>query len=151
MGMAIGTMFVRRSGHIQASAERIWQEFSSLDTLKAWFGVGHTLQRYEPGLNGAIDLSVVVDGEELHFGGPICVFEPGQELSAEINWSGSNAWPAPTYWTIRLTPQYSGTQIEIIHHGFERLGKDAAGALEAYESGWENNHIKALRALVENH
>ena len=39
--------------------------------------------------------------------------------------------------------------VELFHHGFERLGADAADNLEAYESGWDVKHLKALRASVE--
>jgi hypothetical protein len=55
----------------------------------------------------------------------------------------------PTLWTIRLTPIYDATLVEIFHHGFERLGVDAADNLEGYESGWDVKHLKALRAIVE--
>ena len=149
MGLIIGTMFVRRSGFIDALSARIWQEFTSLEALDSWFGRGHVLHRYEARLGGEIELSIAEDGQELHFGGRICVFEPKRELSVEINWEGANALSVSTFWTIRLTPQHSGTQVEIIHHGFERLGTAASATLEAYEAGWDNKHIKALRALVE--
>jgi hypothetical protein len=52
-------------------------------------------------------------------------------------------------WTLRLSPVYDGTMVEILHHGFERLGPAAGDALEGYEGGWDNKHVKALRAIVE--
>ncbi len=51
--------------------------------------------------------------------------------------------------TAKAVNTIAGTQVEIIHHGFERLGTAASATLEAYEAGWDNKHIKALRALVE--
>ena len=38
---------------------------------------------------------------------------------------------------------------EIFHHGFERLGADAADNLEGYEEGWDIRHLKTLRSIVE--
>ena len=58
-------------------------------------------------------------------------------------------WPVPTFMTIRLTPLYDATLVEIFHHGFERLGIDAADNLQGYEEGWDIKHLKALRAIVE--
>ena len=55
----------------------------------------------------------------------------------------------PTFVTIRLTALYDGTLVELFHHGFERLGADAANELEGYESGWHTNHLEALRSIVE--
>ena len=52
-------------------------------------------------------------------------------------------------WTIRLIAVYDGTMVEILHHGFERLGLAGGAELEGYEDGWDNKHLKALRAVVE--
>jgi len=59
------------------------------------------------------------------------------------------ATPVSTLWTIRLTPLYDGTHVEIFHHGFERLGTEAAYNLECFEEGWDIKHLKALRSIVE--
>ena len=71
-------------------------------------------------------------------------------VTFEINWDAPNDWPVPTFFTIHLTPVYDGTTVEIIHHGFERLGVDGADTLEGYEDGWDIKHLKALREIVEN-
>jgi uncharacterized protein YndB with AHSA1/START domain len=149
MGLTISLLNVRRSILIQASPERVWQEFSSFERIAAWFGRGHQLHRFEPKLGGQVELSVVIDGETRHFGGPVLVFEPQREVSFESNWTGSHAWPVPTFFTLRLTPLYDGTLVEILHHGFERLGAAAADDLEGYEQGWDIKHLKALREIVE--
>jgi hypothetical protein len=39
--------------------------------------------------------------------------------------------------------------IEIFHHGFERMGAEAADNLQDYEGGWDIKHLKALRVLKE--
>ena len=78
--------------------------------------------------------------------------QPGNslcEVTFECNWQEPYSWPVPTFWTIRLTPSYDGTLVELFHHGFERLGKEAADILQGYEEGWDVKHLKALRSLVE--
>ena len=148
MGLVISPLCVRRSGFIHASPARVWQEFESFERLAAWFGTGHTLERYEPGAEGSLWLSVEIDGAKRRFGGPIVVFEPARELSFSNNWE-ADAWPVPTFLTLRLTPLHDGCGVELFHHGFERLGADAASELEGYEAGWHSRHIERLRAIVE--
>ncbi len=150
MGMEIGLLNVRRSILIQGSPERVWREFQSLESIGAWFGRGHQLHVFEPRLNGRVDMSVEIDGVLRHYGGSVVVYEPAREISFESNWHDAPMrWPVPTFWTIRLTLLYGATQVEIFHHGFERLGVDAADNLQGYEEGWDIKHLKALRAIVE--
>jgi uncharacterized protein YndB with AHSA1/START domain len=150
MGATVGTMHVRRSAFIQATPERVWEEFVSFDRLRQWFGIGHTLHAYDPKLGAEVELSVELDGVRQHYGGPIVVLDTVREVTFECNWHDrSLAWSVPTVWTLRLTPVYDGTMVEILHHGFERLGRDAGNELEGYEEGWDNKHLKALRAIVE--
>jgi uncharacterized protein YndB with AHSA1/START domain len=148
MGIEIGRLHVRRSGLIQATPERVWEEFTSFDRLAAWFGRGHRLEAYEPGLGGQVRLSVEVDGAKRAFGGRILVFEPARELTFSNNWE-SDGWPVSTLITLRLTPLYDACHVELFHHGFERLGSDAGAQLQGYEAGWHSRHLEALRESVE--
>jgi uncharacterized protein YndB with AHSA1/START domain len=150
MATTVGTMYVRRSGFVRATPQRVWEEFASLERLREWFGIGHTLHAYEPKLGANVELSVEIDGADQHYGGPITVFEPTREVTFECNWHDpALAWSVPTMWTLRLSAAYDGTMVEIFHHGFERLGQAAGTELECYEEGWGNKHLKSLRALVE--
>ncbi len=149
MGMEIGLLNVRRSILIRASPKRVWEEFGSFERMAAWLGRGHELHVFEPRLNGRVDMSVEIDGKRRHYGGPVLVYDPQREVSFESNWEAPHAWPVPTLWTIRLTPLYDATLVEIFHHGFERLGADAADSLQGYEEGWDVRHLKALRSIVE--
>ena len=80
----------------------------------------------------------------------VVVYETAREITFESNWNDAPMrWPLPTFMTIRLTPLYELTHVEIFHHGFERLGVDAADNLQGYEEGWDVKHLKALRAIVE--
>lgn len=145
MGLTIGPLHVRRSVFIEATPARVWEEFANFERIRAWLGKGHALHTLDPRVGGLAHLSVEVRGEARHFGGTVLVFEPGQELSFESNWHAPYAWPVATFWTIRLTPMSDGTQVELFHHGFERLGAEAADELQ----GWDVKHLVALRAIVE--
>jgi uncharacterized protein YndB with AHSA1/START domain len=150
MGTAIGTMYVRRSAFLHATPERVWEEFASFERMRQWFGIGHTLHSYTPKLGADVELSVELDGTRRYYGGPVTFLEPVREVTFACNWhERSLAWSAPTMWTIRLTAVYDGTMVEIFHHGFERLGLAGGAELEAFEDGWDNKHLKALRAVVE--
>lgn len=148
MGIQISTLHVRRSGLIEASAERVWEEFTSFERLAAWFGRGHQLELYEPRLGGRILLSVEAGGAKRSFGGRILIFEAARELTFSNNWE-SEGWPVPTLITLRLTPLFDACHIELFHHGFERLGTDASTELQGYESGWRSRHLEALKSIVE--
>ena len=149
MGLNIGSLYVRRSILIQASAARVWQEFESFDRIAAWLNLGHTLHTFEPRIGGGVRMSVEVGGERRYYGGPILILEPEHEVSFESQWDKPNDWPVPTFWTIRLTPHYDATMVEFFHHGFERMGADGADNLEGYEDGWDITHLKALRSIIE--
>ena len=113
---------VRRSILIQAPPERVWQEFETFDRVAAWFGRGHQLHQFELELGSRVDLSIAMGEERRHYGGPIVVLDREREVTFESNWDAPNEWPVPTFFTLRLSPLYDGTMVEIIHHGFERLG-----------------------------
>jgi len=149
MGLTIGTLFVRRSIFIQATPARVWGEFSSFDRIQRWLNLGHTLHALEPEVGGRARFSVEIDGEQRYFGGAVLACEPQRELSLESQWESPHQLPMTTLWTIRLSALYDGTHVELFHHGFERLGKDAADNLEGYEQGWDVKHLTALRALAE--
>ncbi len=150
MGTEIGLLNVRRSILIQSSPERVWREFQSFESIDAWFGRGHQLHTFDPKLNGKVEMSVEIDGIRRRFGGTVIVCEPEREITFENNWFDVPlTWPVPTFMTIHLTPLYGHTLVEIFHHGFERLGVDAADNLEGYEEGWDIKHLKALRAIIE--
>ena len=150
MGVKIGDYNVRRAVHIEALPQIVWHEFQDVRRMSAWFGVGHNLELFEPGLDGRVELSVEMADGELHgFGGPIIVFDEAEELSFENNWFGQGAWPVPTMITIRLSSSYTGTMVELFHHGFERLGKNGASQFLSYESAWDTRHLSVLKKIVE--
>jgi uncharacterized protein YndB with AHSA1/START domain len=150
MATQIGLLNVRRSILIEATPAEVWREFESFERICAWLSRGHVIHALEPKVGGRVEMSVELEGERRHYGGRVLVWDAGHEITFESNWAPPHAWPVPTLWTIRLTPLYGGTQVELFHHGFERLGADAADNLEGYEEGWDVKHLKALREIVEH-
>ena len=150
MRLTIGSIHVRRSILCKAPPARVWQEFQTFERVSAWLNLGHELHGFEPRVGGDVKMSVEIDGERRYYGGSVLVFDPEREVSFECQWEPPHDWPVPTFWTIRLTPNYDATLVEIFHHGFERMGADAADLLEGYESGWDTKHLRALRAIVES-
>ncbi|NKB32393.1 MAG: hypothetical protein GKR91_04775 [Pseudomonadales bacterium] len=150
MGIEIGSLCVRRCAQINAPAQRIWEEFESIEKLSAWYGIGHKIESFQPGLDGEISMSVEIEGRRRPYGGKIIVWEPGAEFSIDDNWYDEDmAWPVNTFITIRLSEYNGETLVELFHHGFERLGSDAATQHEGYEAGWKNQHLMALKKIVE--
>ncbi|HEV8574698.1 MAG TPA: SRPBCC domain-containing protein [Dehalococcoidia bacterium] len=149
MGTEIGTLAVRRSIHINAASERVWQEFESFERMRAWFGTGHTLTKYEPRVGGTVETDAGEwEGERLLFGGRITVFDPPREVTWENDWYG-HGWAAPPLMTIRLTPALGGTLVELFSHALERTGPNAARDHAGFEAGWTMRQLEALRELVE--
>jgi len=152
MTTEIGPLTVRRSVWINAPPERVWREFESFERMKAWFGTGHELTKYEPVLGGSVEMYAGPASEEhpweLRFGGPILVFDPPRELTFENNWFGSD-WVAPSLITFRLTLALEGTVVELFHHGLERIGSTAGEMLRGFEGGWTTRHLEELRQIVE--
>ncbi|NDG93878.1 MAG: SRPBCC domain-containing protein, partial [Gammaproteobacteria bacterium] len=145
-----GALYVRRAALIEAQADSIWNAFESEDRMRTWFGHGHTLDRYEPQLGGAVELSVTLDDGVHRFGGAITHFEPGHRLTFSDNWLDHLAWPEPTFISFVLHAQSGATLVELYHHGFEVLGDIASKECLAYEQGWDAKHLQYLKSLIES-
>ncbi len=151
---------VRRSVHIKAAQQRVWEEFASFERMDKWWGAkrgnpvanqpsGQWLVAYEPRVGGAIKMAVDMGGSRAHFGGTIEVFADGRELTFNNDWKPNQGWAAPTYMTLRLTSALDGTLVELFHHGFEHTGGDVAAEHIGYEEGWGMLQLKSLKALIE--
>jgi len=151
MRTEVGALAVRRSIWIDAKPERVWEEFETFERMKLWFGTGHTLVTYEPRVGGRVetDASSVQGGGQLRFVGQVTAFDPPTELTFEQDWVGQG-WPVPMLITIRLTPLRGGTLVELFHHGFERLGDDAAENHRGFEGGWGMTQLEALLERVSS-
>ena len=148
MTTKISPFGVRRAAFIRATPERIWEEFTTLERMQAWYGTGHALTQYEPHVGGTVETTF---GESAARG-EVLVFDPARELTFEQRWVGpdwtGHEWAAPAKVTILLTPAGDGTLVELFHHGYDLIGGDPAEYLSGFEGGWDTHHLDALAAIV---
>jgi uncharacterized protein YndB with AHSA1/START domain len=159
MATEIGVLAIRRSVHIAAPPERVWQEFTTPERFRAWFGgridlgdgrTGHEVTRFEPGLGGYVETDAGEwNHERLVFGGRIVAWDPPRELTFENDWRG-HGWAASPLFTFRLTPALGGTLVELFSHGFERVGPSGRDDVLGFENGWTARHLARLREIVES-
>ena len=147
MPVPISPYHVRRSCWIDAQPEVVWEEFTSFERMRSWYGTGHTLTEYEPRVGGIVETTITHEGTPIRFRGEVLAFEPCAEITFEQLWLGSDA-EGPTMVTIRLSGIDGGTMVELFHHGYERVGGDIAEQLDGFEDGWTNRQVHALRELV---
>jgi uncharacterized protein YndB with AHSA1/START domain len=148
-----GALVIRRSIQIKASPERIWREFESFERFSAWWTTDEPdrregVRKYEPRVGGRVEMPCEWDGGSCVFAGDIVRIEPARELTFELSVEGAG-WDAPSYVTIRLTPNAYGTLVEILHYGFENIGPAAVQQFGDFEGGWDLRELRALRAIVE--
>jgi uncharacterized protein YndB with AHSA1/START domain len=141
---------IRRAAFIHASPGRVWEEFTTYERMKAWYGTGHELIQYEPHVGGVVETQF---GDEPSVArGEVLVFDPTRELTFEQRWIGpdwtGHDWASPVKVTILLTPAAGGTLVELFHHGYDLIGGDPAEYLSGFEGGWDTHHLDALGALV---
>ena len=141
---------IRRATFIHATPVRVWEEFTSFERVRAWYGTGHELTRFEPRVGGVVEVTFG-DGPSSAIG-EVLVFDPGRELTFEQRWVGPDwmdrEWAAPVKVTILLTEAAGGTLVELFHHGYDLLGGDPADYLSGFEEGWGTQQLDALAALV---
>ncbi|HEX7758034.1 MAG TPA: SRPBCC domain-containing protein [Caulobacteraceae bacterium] len=151
---------VRRSIHIHAPAARVWEAFTSIDSMGRWWGAvigvptagtpsGQWLMEYQPAVGGRCEMEVLIDGQRTRYGGKILVFDPARELSFDSDWMPNQGWEQPTTITIRLRPALGGTLVELFHHGFEHTGGDVSSEHAGYEQGWGMTQLLALKTMIE--
>ena len=58
MGVQDGSLNVRRSILIHATAARVWQEFEAFERMQTWLNLGHVLHRFEVRVGGIVEMSV---------------------------------------------------------------------------------------------
>ena len=148
-----GALGVRRSIQIDATPDRIWREFETPERFVAWWTTDmadrrESVRKYEPRVGGRVELPCAWDGGSCVFEGNVTVFEPQRELTFELGIEGMT-WDAPSYVTIRLTPNAFGTMVEILHWGFENIGVSAVQQFSDFEGGWDLRELRQLKAAVE--
>jgi uncharacterized protein YndB with AHSA1/START domain len=127
---------VIRSIEIQAAPSRVWRWFATQEGLRRW--ISSNLQ---------IDLRV---GGGYRFLGPddrtwvsgtVLEFVPEKKLILSWLEEGSG-WAHPARLVLTLAPTVAGTQVTLIHDGFEGTGRpDWPEMLQDYERGADQHRI----------
>jgi uncharacterized protein YndB with AHSA1/START domain len=151
--MQPGALLIRRSIQINATPARVWREFDSFERFSAWWTTSEPDRRegltaYEPRVGARVEMPCEWDGGSCVFAGNVTAVVPEREITWELEVEGAG-WPAPSYVTVRLTPNSYGTLVEILHYGFERLGELAIRQFSDFEGGWDLRELRALRSIVE--
>ena len=124
---------------LNAAPERVWRAFTSADELAAWFwpDAWDTTVSVDLRVGGRYRVASVPIG--MAFGGEYLEIEPIDLLRQTWRWDGDDD---ETLVTIRLTPDGTGTQLEIVH---ERFTSDEQVA--DHLQGW-NDCLDRLPAFV---
>lgn len=86
------------------------------------------------GFSGGSIVETSVDGEEFEWG-VVRSWEPPVELS--FSWYPGRHPDTSQTVAVRFTEQTRGTQVEVTHSGWERLGAEGAETRASYDAGWE--------------
>jgi uncharacterized protein YndB with AHSA1/START domain len=156
-----GALVIRRSIQINAQPERIWREFETFERFAAWWTTSQPdrregVSKYELRIGARVEMPCEwdaspdgsVEAGSCIFAGNVVRIEPARELTFELSVEGAG-WDAPTFVTIRLSPNAYGTLVEILHYGFENIGPAAVEQFSGFEGGWDLRELRALRAIVE--
>lgn len=155
----IGKLAVRRAIEIDAPPERVWREFESAERFRLWYttegGVDMPCKQmeYEPRVGGVFETQGWGEWQgmrhDFHWAGTVVVFDPPRELTIEFKRAGHDTGTA-LFLSWFLTSIDGGrTNVELVQHGFERLGNEAEAMFNMYEGGWDMTVPNALRNLVE--
>lgn len=137
---------VTRSVQIDAPADRVWREFTSAERLTVWWPA---VQVFQPKAGGRIELAISVGSVARVIGGEIAIFAHLRDLTFAADFIPPGEWAAPTAITVRLISAHRGTLVELIHHGFERVGGDGEATRAKFERVWTDTELQALKGIVE--
>ncbi len=124
---------------LAAPPERVWRAFTSPEELAAWFwpGTWGTVVSIDLRVGGRYRVSSESVG--MAFGGEYVAVEPIDRLVQTWRWDDDDD---ETLVTIRLTPDGTGTWLEIVHERFSS-DEEVANHLQ----GW-NDCLDRLPAFV---
>lgn len=130
---------------ISASPAILWQTLVNADQIFKWWDGGIVLEHHlggrfeEPWTNDA--------GQRIVTTGKVLAFDPQERLC--LSWKDPD-WPAETEVEITLREVPEGTELTLVHKGWERLtGLDHKKLLKDHESGW-NYLIRELARVAES-
>lgn len=135
----VGELVLRKTVEVAAPPGRAFALFT--EGIAGWWPLRtHSVAReraatavFEPGVGGRI-YERAADGEE-HDWGAVTAWEPPGRVA--FTWHPGRTTATAQEVEVRFEPLGSGTRVELVHRGWERLGDEAGAQLEGYDGGWD--------------
>ena len=150
MERTVTELVLRKTLEVKASPERAFALFT--DGIADWWplrthSVGEERAEtvvFEPGVGGRI-YERTLDGE-VHVWGTVTVWEPPDRLSC--TWHPGRGADTAQEVEVRFEPSGSGTRVELVHTGWDRLGDRAAAVFGNYDGGWDLVFVERFGAAA---
>lgn len=134
-----GTMPLRKAVHLRVPPVEAWETFT--ERFGEWwplathsnFGGDASSCHLEAQPGGRV-YETSTSGDEIEWGRVEAAERPSRLV---LDWQPSPARPAPTRVEILFSPAGDGSQLVLMHRGWERLGLAAEEARAEYDTGWD--------------
>ena len=139
MEQTVSELALRKTVEVAAPPERAFHLFT--DGMAEWWPLAtHSVGEeraetvvLEPRVGGRI-VERTRDGEE-HVWGTVTAWEPPGRVA--FTWHPGRGADTEQDVEVRFEPSGSGTRVELVHTGWERLGDRAAAVYANYDRGWD--------------
>lgn len=141
---------IEMSVEINAPQEKVWAFLASEEGMKAWLGP----EVFSPELGSEVLILVDYGETKYEMSGEVVTLDPPHTLA--FTWRqheiGQEPWPEPTTVTISLEPTPNGTQVSLVHSGFEKLPESyREPEYQSYVEGWKVRNVMArLKEQLES-
>ncbi|MCA8902933.1 MAG: SRPBCC domain-containing protein [Hyphomonas sp.] len=128
---------------IKATPERVWTYLVDPDKLARWFHEG------DAPLEAGKDFALLTEHEDRAdrrlCWGKVLVSEPPKRLVYTFTHNSLKGHETEVEW--RLEPAFGGTQVTLVHTGFETFDGDVLEMLTSHDKGWDD-HFRRLRMVA---
>jgi len=139
MEQTVSDLTLRKTIEVAAAPDRAFRLFT--EGMAGWWPVRtHSVGEdraetvvFEPGLGGRI-YERTLDGDE-HVWGTVTAWEPPGRVV--FTWHPGRGPDTEQDVEVRFERAGTGTRVELVHTGWERLGDRAAAVHEHYDGGWD--------------
>ena len=139
MERTVSDLTLRKTIEVAAAPDRAFRLFT--EGMAGWWPVRtHSVGEdraetvvFEPGLGGRI-YERTLDGDE-HVWGTVTAWEPPGRVV--FTWHPGRGPDTEQDVEVRFEASGTGTRVELVHTGWERLGDRAAAVRENYDGGWD--------------
>ena len=139
MEQTVSDLTLRKTLEVAAAPERAFTLFT--EGMAEWWPIRtHSVGEdrvetvvFESGVGGRI-YERTLDGDE-HVWGTVTAWEPPGRVV--FTWHPGRGPDTEQEVEVRFEPSGSGTRVELVHTGWERLGDRAGAVHDHYDGGWD--------------